>query len=280
MPLRSIDPAGGRIARSGRLAFRPADEEVDQGAEEVGEDNHQHPRHFLRSRDAVVGEAIDQHPDPENETRQADQSAEQTQEHHFQAAQKTKHHRVLSSGLGRFPRFRSNVRGHFSDESFPIVFFSAGTCSSNFSNFTPVKLSRMGGNWLMICVTSPVSLLAPPPGPLPLLIMTIFSVLLSGSLILPATSGIIRTIISITAASLYCLNDSAFCCIAEAVALPCASMMAASARPRALFASASAIPVALATSALAKPVAFVADAAPAASVSNWNFFALASVSTL
>src|SRR5205814_802497 len=76
------------------------------------------------------------------------------------------------------------------------------------------------------------------------------------------------------------LNDSAFCCIAEAVALPCASIMAASARPRALFASASAMPVALATSALAKPVALEADAAPAASVSSWNFFALASVSTL
>ncbi len=34
-----------------------------------------------------------------------------------------------------------------------------------------------GGSWLMIWVTSPVSLLAPPPGPLPLLMMTIFSVL-------------------------------------------------------------------------------------------------------
>ena len=73
-----------------------------------------------------------------------------------------------------------------------------------------------------------------------------------------------------TAASLYCLNDSALTRIASAVALPCASMTAASARPRALFASASAIPVALATSALAKPVALVAEAAPAASVSSWN----------
>ena len=55
--------------------------------------------------------------------------------------------------------------------------------------------------------------------------MTIFSVLESGSLILPATSGRMRTIISMTAASLYCLNDSAFSRIASAVALPCASMI-------------------------------------------------------
>ncbi len=41
----------------------------------------------------------------------------------------------------------------------------------------------------------------------------------------------------------------------------------------------SAMPVALATSALAKPDAFVAEAEPAASVSSWNFFALARVST-
>ncbi len=109
----------------------------------------------------------------------------------------------------------------------------------------PVRLSITGGNWAMICVTSPVSLLAPPPAPLPELMMTIFSVLDSGSLILPATSGSTRTIISITAASLYCLKDSALTRIASAVALPCASMTAASARPRALFASASAIPVAL-----------------------------------
>ena len=58
----------------------------------------------------------------------------------------------------------------------------------------------------MMVVTSPVSLLAPPPGPLPLLMMTIFSVLDSGSLILPAISGRTRTIISMTAASLYCLK--------------------------------------------------------------------------
>ena len=75
-------------------------------------------------------------------------------------------------------------------------------------------------------------------------------------------------IISTTAASLYCLNDSAFIRIASAVDLPCASMMAASAKPRALLASASAIPVALATSALANPLALAAEAAPAASVSS------------
>ena len=101
--------------------------------------------------------------------------------------------------------------------------------------------------------------------------MTIFSVLDSGSLILPAISGITRMIISMTAASLYCLNDSALTRIASAVALPCASMTAAWARPRALFASASARPVAFTTSAPAKPVALVAEAAPAASVSSWNF---------
>src|SRR5205807_6457743 len=111
------------------------------------------------------------------------------------------------------------------------------------------------------------------------LIMTIFSVFESGSLILPAISGRMRMIISMTAASLYSLNESAFIRIASAVALPWASIIAASARPRALLASASAIPVALATSALAKPVALEADAAPAASVSSWNFLALANVST-
>jgi hypothetical protein len=34
----------------------------------------------------------------------------------------------------------------------PIAFFSAGTCSNNFSNLTPVKLSSTGGYWLAICV--------------------------------------------------------------------------------------------------------------------------------
>ena len=29
-----------------------------------------------------------------------------------------------------------------------IAFFSAGTCSSNFSNLMPVRLSMTGGNWL------------------------------------------------------------------------------------------------------------------------------------
>src|SRR4051794_28055565 len=61
----------------------------------------------------------------------------------------------------------SLVSSVFDGASLPIALRSAGTCSSNFSNFTPVRLSRTGGNCAMICVTSPVSLLAPPPGPLP-----------------------------------------------------------------------------------------------------------------
>ena len=35
-----------------------------------------------------------------------------------------------------------------------------GICCNSFSNFTPVKLSSTGGSCAMICVTSPVSLLA------------------------------------------------------------------------------------------------------------------------
>ena len=43
--------------------------------------------------------------------------------------------------------------------SLPIAALRAGTCSSSFSNFTPVRLSSTGGSWAMICVTSPVNLL-------------------------------------------------------------------------------------------------------------------------
>jgi len=127
----------------------------------------------------------------------------------------------------------------------------------------------------MIWVTSPVMRLAPPPAPLPELMMTILSVLASGSLIRAAISGRTLTSSSMTAASLYCWKARALRRVASALALHCASMMAASASPRARFASASARPVALLTSAVAKPVCLAAAAAPAASVSSWNFFALA-----
>ena len=70
-----------RIRRTWRKAMRLFGRWEGLAATDQSEEDHQHPRHFLRSRDAVVREAIDQHPDPEDETRQADQSAEQTQEH-------------------------------------------------------------------------------------------------------------------------------------------------------------------------------------------------------
>src|SRR5439155_1803756 len=81
-----------RLLLSRRFALRPPDEKVDQSAEEMGEEDDQHPRHFLRARDAIVRQTVDQHPDPDCETRQADQAAEQKQENHFQTTQKTKHH--------------------------------------------------------------------------------------------------------------------------------------------------------------------------------------------
>lgn len=55
--------------------------------------------------------------------------------------------------------FGTFFRGNHGDESglqtwgrsfFPIAAFRAGTCSSSFSNLTPVRLSRIGGSWAMI----------------------------------------------------------------------------------------------------------------------------------
>ena len=89
-------------------------------------------------------------------------------------------------GFGRraeeFLKQVAHDKGDYSEVlSFVIALFSAGTCSSSLSNFTPVSASRTGGSWLRIVVTSPVSLLAPPPGPEPALMMTIFSVFASGA---------------------------------------------------------------------------------------------------
>src|SRR6266480_7926817 len=73
-----------RLLPSRRFALGPSDEKVNQSAEEMGEEDDQHPGHFLRPLDAIVRQAVDQHPDPDCEARQADQAAEQKQEDHSQ----------------------------------------------------------------------------------------------------------------------------------------------------------------------------------------------------
>src|SRR5215467_14712341 len=161
-----------------------------------------------------------QHPDPENDEQQPKGYQQQAQPE-FKNVKQCKHKYS----------FQSFVLS--SSAALSIACRNEGTCSSSFSNLIPVRLSMIGGSCATICVTSPVSLLAPPPPtPLPELMITILSVFASGSLILPATSGRIRIIISTTAASLYCLNDSALTLMASAVAFPCASITAASANPR------------------------------------------------
>src|SRR5216117_668794 len=179
------------------------------------ENDDERPRDLLSVGQGPAADAVNQHPDPKHE----EDRKETQQQDDSQSAQDSSEH---------------SYSFFFSVSFCRIAFFNAGTCSSSFSNFTPVRLSSTGGSCAMICVTSPVSLLAPPPGPLPELMMTIFSIFASGSLMRPAMSGSTLTSSSMTAASLYCWNASAFRRVASAVALPCAMMMSAWARPLAL----------------------------------------------
>src|SRR5437867_7629827 len=55
--------------RSG--SFGPPNEKIDQRANEVQEKYHQHPRYLFAIANPLVGDGVDQHPNPKDECRQS-----------------------------------------------------------------------------------------------------------------------------------------------------------------------------------------------------------------
>src|SRR5207249_6211511 len=82
-PARSFYPAKahGRISwlrdATGGHAFRPANKKVDQSPDEMRKEYHQHPGYFLAIAQALVGNGVDEHPNPENESRESKEPGKQ-----------------------------------------------------------------------------------------------------------------------------------------------------------------------------------------------------------
>src|SRR5262249_53523937 len=110
-----------------RASFRPADEEVKQRAEEMQKEDRQHPANLFAVAESFVLNGVDQHANPKHEIEQGKCQDRSYQEQFDETKTKHRNHNQPFSPL--------------SLASLPIAARSAGTCSSNFSNFTPVKLS-------------------------------------------------------------------------------------------------------------------------------------------
>src|SRR5436309_3652221 len=60
-------------------AFGPADKEINQGPEKMQKQNDQHPGNLFAIAQAVVGNGMDQHPNPEGEEEKAEWEQKQAQ---------------------------------------------------------------------------------------------------------------------------------------------------------------------------------------------------------
>src|SRR6266496_1629230 len=118
----------------------------------IAEQEH-HPDQLFHVRERVVADGVNQHPDPEYEGQQAERRQQHRQKQPPDAQlKKTECHKTFSFLLQHLSRSNGNLpisftlTRHFPGSSFCMAFLSAGTCSSNFSNRTPVRLSSTGGN--------------------------------------------------------------------------------------------------------------------------------------
>src|SRR6266568_1559882 len=89
-PARSFYPAKAhrRISwlrdATGGHAFRPANEKVDERPNEMRKKYHQHPGYFLAIAQALVGNGVDQHPNPKHEGQDCQRRQQQHQRESYE----------------------------------------------------------------------------------------------------------------------------------------------------------------------------------------------------
>src|SRR6266568_3103747 len=69
---------------TGGHAFRPANEKVDERPNEMRKKYHQHPGYFLAIAQALVGNGVDQHPNPKHEGQDCQRRQQQHQRESYE----------------------------------------------------------------------------------------------------------------------------------------------------------------------------------------------------